>query len=122
MYLNAPFDGVRVFENYESVYLLSVVALDNGKYPNESAQDRVASVKAMSQASRYFNGTTIDSSIIIHTEEHSDGSFDNSIIEDIREKSMGYVKELELITSFDSQNGRKVYIFGKKANVTPQRK
>ena len=56
MYENAPFEGVRAVDDYEQQYLISVLTLEKAKYPNESAMFRVAGVKAMSQASRFFNG------------------------------------------------------------------
>ncbi len=59
MYENAPFDGVKAVEDYENAYLMSVVILDKSKYKSESTLNRVASVKAMSQASRFFNGSNI---------------------------------------------------------------
>ena len=87
MYNNAPFEGVRVVEDYETYYLLSVLTLDKTKYSNESIMNRVASVKAMSQASRFFNGSNITSELIIRTSEKSDGSGDTEVIEKIKEHS-----------------------------------
>ena len=114
MYKSAPFEGVKVFTDYEHSYLLSVLSLNPAKYPNSSALNRVAGVKAMSQASRYFNGSKIDSDLIVRGVEHSDGTADSEIIETIREKSAGYVKALELLTSFDSKDQRKVFIYCKE--------
>jgi hypothetical protein len=114
MYKANPFEGVKVFTDYEHSYLLSVLSLDPAKYPNSSALNRVAGVKAMSQASRYFNGSKIDSDLIVRGVEHSDGTADSEIIETIREKSAGYVKALELLTSFDSKDQRKVFIYCKE--------
>ena len=58
MYENAPFEGVRAVDDYEQQYLISVLTLDPAKYGgNESAMFRVAGVKAMSQANRFFNGS-----------------------------------------------------------------
>ena len=114
MYKSAPFEGVKVFTDYETSYLLSVLTLDPAKYPNQSALNRVAGVKAMSQASRYFNGSDIDSDLIVRSVEHSDGTADSEIIENIREKSNGYVKALELLTSFEGTNQRRVFIFYKE--------
>ena len=114
MYKNAPFEGVKVFTDYENSYLLSVLSLDPSKYPNTSAMNRVAGVKAMSQASRYFNGSDITSDLIIHSVERADGTGDSEIIENIRERSAGYVKALELLISFDGENGWKVFVFAKQ--------
>lgn len=111
MYNNAPFDGVRAVEDYDDIYLISVVALDKDKYKTESAMNRVASVKAMSQASRFFNGSNITSDLIIRTNEKSDGSTDTEVIETIREHSVGYVKSMEQLTNFTRKDGLRVFIF-----------
>lgn len=117
MYNNAPFEGVRIADDYDNSYLLSVLSLDKSKYPSASVFNRVASVKAMSQASRYFNGSSITSDLIIRTSDKSDGTSDAEIIENIREHSIGYVKALELLTTFDGQNGWQVFIFCKKLDL-----
>ena len=111
MYENAPFDGVKAVEDYDNAYLMSVVKLDKTKYKSESALNRVASVKAMSQASRFFNGSNITDDMIIHTTEKADGSSVTEIIENIRENSVGYVKQLEQLTNFAAPDGRQVFIF-----------
>lgn len=102
MFEKEPFDGVRVVEDYENTYLMSVVALDKTKYKNQSTLNRVAHVKAMSQASRFFNGSKITDDIIITTSEKADGTSDTEIIEHINENSVGYVKALELLTVIPS--------------------
>ena len=109
---HAPFEGVRVVDDYEHQYLMSVLLLDPAKYGNnESTMNRVAGVKAMSQASRFFNGSDITSDLIIRTSEKSDGSADTEMIEEIKEHSIGYVKALEMLTSFDDSNGKRVFVF-----------
>ena len=114
MYNNAPFEGVRVVEDYETYYLLSVLTLNESRYPNKSTMNRVASVKAMSQASRFFNGSKITSELIIRTSEKSDGSGDTEVIEKIQEHSIGYVKALELLKNFPAQDSIQVFMFYKK--------
>ena len=114
MYRNATFEGVKIFTDYDHTYLLSVLTLDPATYPNSSAMNRVAGVKAMSQASRYFNGSDITSDLIVHSTERSDGTADSEIIETIKEHSVGYVKALELLTSFDNEEDRKVFIYCKE--------
>lgn len=116
MYENAPFDGVKAVEDYENAYLMSVVKLDKEKYKTDAALNRVASVKAMSQASRFFNGSDITENMIIRTTEKADGTSDTEIIENIREHSVGYVKQLEHLTNFPSKDGQQVFIF-----ITPLR-
>ena len=110
MYENAPFNGVKAVEDYDNAYLMSVVKLDKTN-KSESALNRVASVKAMSQASRFFNGSNITEDMIIRTTENADGTSDTEIIENIREHSVGYVKQLEHLTNFPSTDGQQVFIF-----------
>ena len=111
MYENAPFDGVKAVEDYDNAYLMSVVKLDKTKYKTDAALNRVAQVKAMSQASRFFNGSDITDDIIIRTTEKADGTSDTEIIENIREHSAGYVKQLEQLTNFSASDGQQVFIF-----------
>ena len=111
MYENAPFEGVRAVDDYNQQYLISVLTLEKAKYTNESVMFRVAGVKAMSQASRFFNGSSITNDLIIRTSEKSDGTGDTEMIETINEKSVGFVKSLELLTNFDIENGRMVFIY-----------
>ena len=111
MYENAPFDGVKAVEDYDNAYLMSVVKLDKTKYKTDAALNRVAQVKAMSQASRFFNGSDITDDIIIRTTEKADGTSDTEIIENIREHSAGYVKQLEHLTNLSASDGQQVFIF-----------
>ena len=114
MYNNAPFEGVRVVDDYDQAYLISVLALDRSKYKSDAIINRVASVKAMAQASRFFNGSNITQDLIIHTSEKADGNNDTEIIENIRENSVGYVKQLEQLTNFSRGDGMLVFIFIKE--------
>ena len=111
MYKDAPFEGVRAVNDYDNAFLISVLALDREKYKTEAVLNRVASVKAMANASRYFNGSNITQDMIIHTTEKADGTSDTEIIENIRENSVGYVKALEQLTNFKRKDGLQVFIF-----------
>lgn len=112
MYNNAPFEGVRAVNDYDNAYLISVLALDKEKYKNnESVINRVASVKAMAQASRYLNGSNITQDMIIHTTDKADGTSDTENIESIHENSVGYVRALEQLTNFTRNDGKLVFIF-----------
>ena len=112
MYNNAPFEGVRAVNDYDNAYFISVLALEPAKYKdNESIINRVASVKAMAQASRFLNGSNITQDMIIHTTEKSDGTSDTEIIENIRENSVGYVKAMEQLTNCKRSDGKIVFIF-----------
>lgn len=116
MYNNAPFEGVRIVDDYENTFIISVLALDKAKYKTDAVMNRVASVKAMANASRYFNGSNITSDVIIRSTEKTDGRSDTEIIENIREHSVGYVKALEQLTNFTREDGMQVFIFIKKIN------
>ena len=96
MYRNAPFEGVRVVSDYDHSYLLSALTLDPNKYEDESKMNRVASVKAMSQANR--------------PEPQQDTK---QVIELINDNALGYVKALELLTTFPDDNNRQVFMFYK---------
>lgn len=111
MYNNAPFEGVRVVNDYDNAYLISVLALNKGIYKTEGVLNRVASVKAMAQASRFFNGSNITQDMIIRTSKKSESTSDMEIIENIRENSVGYVKALEQLTNFVRKDGLLVFIF-----------
>lgn len=110
MYTAAPFEGVRVVQDYEKTYLMSVISFDPSKYNDERTLNRIASVKAMSQASRYFNGSTITSELIIYTTDNPDKSTETTVIEKINENSIGYVRKLEQLTNFSYDN-RQIFIF-----------
>lgn len=112
MYKASPFEGVKVLENTEDTYLISVLALDPNKY-QQSTLHRVASVKAQAQANRFFNESkVITSEMIIHM----DGANNDTtiIVERIGVDTHGYVKGMELVNSFPDDNGNTVFIFASK--------
>ena len=111
MYKNAPFEGVRIVSDYESSYLLSVLSLDKNKYQSESTMYRVAKVKAASQASCFFNGSQITDELIITTTETQGIETRTEVIEKINENSIGYVQHLQLLTLFEDENGRVVFMY-----------
>lgn len=114
MYKHAPFD-VKVVNDYNDNYLVSAVVLDPAKYGgNESTMMRVASVKAMSQASRYFNGSSITADLLITTKEDAEGNANTEIIEKIKENSIGYVNQLEHLSNFTNDEGKQVFLYMKQ--------
>lgn len=44
MYNSAPFEGVKVIDDYDHQYFISVLSLEKAKYPSESMMFRVAQV------------------------------------------------------------------------------
>ena len=113
MYTSAPFEGVKVVEDYDNKYFISVISLEKAKYTSQSIMMRVAQVKAQSQANTFFNGSTISSDFIIKTTEEKTKGATNSkstveTIETIKENSIGFVKAMELLTNFEIEDGKRV--------------
>ena len=117
MYNSAPFEGVKVIDDYDHQYFISVLSLEKGKYPNEAMMNRVAQVKGQSQANIFFNGSTISSDLVIKTTENKSNDKHSTAvetIESIKENAMGFVKSMELLTNFDNPEGKRmVFIFYK---------
>ncbi len=116
MYKTAPFEGVKIMKDYDHEYILSVVVLPIASYNTEQEMNRVAMVKAMRQVNTFFNGSSITSDLVITTSENMIDSTNVVLItETIREQSIGYVQQLELLTNFeDSQGKNKVFVFYKE--------
>ena len=116
MYTSKPFEGVKIIDDYDHNYLVSVVTLDKAKYTSESIMNRIAQVKAQSQASTFLNGATISMDMVITTTEKKDSQNNiNTIVktvEQIKQNSAGFSRGLELLSNFDnSDNSRMVYIY-----------
>ncbi len=113
MYESAPFEGAKVFSDYDNKYLLSVLSLDKSKYTSQSTMMRVAQVKAQSQASTFLNGSITSEDFIVRTTEKKQGKNNETItsvetIQTIKENSVGFVKGLELLTNFDIEEGKRM--------------
>lgn len=116
MYTNMPFEGVKIIDDYDHQYLISVITLEKAKYSAESTMNRVAQVKAQSQANTFVNGATISMEFIISTKETVDSnSTINSTMESmelIKESSIGFTQGLEILTNFDDiENRKRTYIY-----------
>ena len=114
-YTASPFEGVKLLEDYDNQYLLSVIVLDPAKYGNnESTMTRVASVKAMSESSRFFNGSRITTDLVITTKEDGRSNVTTEMLEKINEKSIGYVKSLSQLTNFPDADNKRVFVYFKQ--------
>ena len=116
MYTSKPFEGVKIVDDYDHQYLISVISLEKVKYTSESIMNRVAQVKAQSQASTFLNGATISMDMVITTKETKDST--NNVktivetVEQIKQNSVGFSQGLELLTNFDNTDSiRMVYIY-----------
>ena len=121
MYTSHPFEGVKIIDDYDHQYLVSVVNLDKTKYSNQSVMNRVAQVKAQSQANTFLNGASISMDMVITTKETKDSTNNVKIIvetvENIKQNSVGFTQGLELLTNFESTcNLRMVYVFVRELN------
>jgi len=102
-------------DDYDHQYIISVVSLEKANYTNPSTMNRVAQIKAQSQANTFFNGSTIASEIVIKTTEKKSKDSTNTIvetIESIKENATGFTKGLELLTNFDNTDSKRmVFIY-----------
>ena len=127
MYKQEPWSGVKVFLDYENKYLISLVSLVPSNYNSENAMTRVAEVKSRSQANQFLNGSYISSETIIVTTEktakNNSGSVDD-VSDVIKETSMGFVESMELITTFNAEDGsgKKVFIYIKQLEKLNKKK
>jgi hypothetical protein len=114
MYTSHPFEGVKIIDDFDHQYLVSVVNLDNTKYTNQSVMNRVAQVKAQSQANTFLNGASISMDMVITTKEIKDSTNNLKTIvetvENIKQSSVGFTQGLELLNSFD-ENKNVIFIY-----------
>jgi hypothetical protein len=115
MYNSSPFEGVKIVDDYDHQYLVSVLSLDKTKYTNPSIMNRVAQVKAQSQANTYLNGSNISMDLVIKTSEQKTGDKTETVvesIESIKENAMGFSQGLELLNNFENEvTKRMVFIY-----------
>jgi len=121
MYTDTPFEGVKIVDDYDHKYLISVLSLDKAKYTNPSVMNRVAQVKAQSQANTFLNGATISMDMVIKTTETKTKDSINTIvetIESIKQNSMGFTQGLELLTNFENADGKRiVFVYMREMKV-----
>lgn len=122
MYTSTPFEGVKIIDDYNHKYLVSIISLDKSKYTSESTLNRVAQVKAQSQANTFLNGAAISMDMVITTKESTDSSNKNTTIvetvEQIRQNSVGFTQGLELLTNFDISNKqRTVFVYAREMRL-----
>ena len=88
MYNSSPFEGVKLVEDYDNEYIISVLSLEKGT-KSFSILSRVAQVKAQRQVSTFFNGSTVTAEFIIKTtEEKADSSEVKTTVETIDKKQV----------------------------------
>ena len=112
MYTAVPFEGVKIVDDYAHQYLVSVISLEKAKYPNPYVMNRIAQVKAQSNANTFLNGATIAMDMLISTKQIKDSSNKSTTvvetIEQIKQNAQGFTQGLELLNSFDKSDGTRV--------------
>jgi len=113
MYNQTAFEGVKIVEDYDNSYFISVLSLDKSKYQTKNAMFRVANVKALRQASEFVNGGKITSDLVIHTTEVQDSAGNVTVSEETIEKinSVGFVQGMELLINFTSSTNENIEVF-----------
>jgi hypothetical protein len=119
MYNAQAFNGVKLLQTEDGQdYMISVVELKKDPAKPENIMSRIASVKAKAYASQYINGSNVSSDIIIISSEEK---IKDSVItktqmqEVLKESSLGFADGMELLTNFESNDGKQtVYIYYKE--------
>jgi hypothetical protein len=119
MYNSSSFEGVKIVDDYNHQYIISVISLEKAKYTSESTMNRVAQVKAQSQVNTFLNGANISMDMVISTKETNDSTNKTTTIvetvEQIKQNSMGFSQGLELLTNFDNLDShRMVFIYARE--------
>jgi hypothetical protein len=113
MYNQTKFEGVKVVEDYDNSYLISVLSLEKGSYKKESDMFRVARVKALRQAGEFVNGSTVASETVIRTTETKDSTNKVTVSVETAEKmhTAGFVQNMELLINFAPADDDKQMVF-----------
>jgi hypothetical protein len=118
MYTATPFEGVKIVDDYDHQYLISVISVEKAKYTDPSIMNRVAQVKAQSQANTFLNGASISMEMIIKTTDQTSKDSTSTIvetIESIKQNSTGFTQGLELLCNLDNaDNKRAVFIYSRE--------
>lgn len=116
MYKASPFEGCRFIDDYDKTHFISVVALNSAKYKTPQIMNRVAEVKSQRQSGEFFNGTQSFSEFVVKTprsEQHGSTSNIEETIDVIKTNSTGYIRQMQVLTSF-VHNNYVVYIYCKE--------
>jgi hypothetical protein len=111
LYSKKPFDGARIIQAPTKNICISVVTLEKSNYNTESMRDRVSQIKARQYVNAMINGSTISSDVLIKTETDANGNATAFSSEVLRERSMGFVSGMALLTSFSINPTQTTYIY-----------
>ena len=120
MYLNEPFQGAKIISDIDNCYLACIVV--ENTLPNESVMQRKAEVKAMRYANEFLNGAQVTSESIVYTKKNSNGYSYEEIEDYIESRSVGYIQQMQILSTFSNDAGKRVYIFSKELPMPKKRK
>lgn len=106
-------DGARIISAPNNKYIISTISLENTKYASPEMRDKVAFMKAKQYVNTMVNGSTINSDLIIRTDE-TDKNTEISNTEYIREQSMGFIQGLELLFGKEITPTKTTYVYYSK--------
>lgn len=111
MYENNPFEGVKLFSDYDHNYLVSAVLVK--KKGTDSAIDRVAQVKNNRQVSQFLNSivTSETDTIVRTTKDEKTSKTVEEVMEMIRENSFGLTKGMEVLRTIEKADDSRCYLF-----------
>lgn len=118
-YEQEGYEGIKLIEDYEKNYIISILSLNKKIYPSSSTMFRVAKVKAAQQIGAYISGTQVSSELLIRIVDDDRDSIRVEKMEVIIEQNQSFVREVEFLTSFpkkDTEN-EVVFIYGKEIKL-----
>lgn len=116
-YEQENYEGIRLVEDYDKTYIISVLSLNKKIYPSTSTMFRVAKVKATQQIGAYIDGTNTSSDLLIRTTESDSVRVEK--VEIVRERSNSFVNSVEYLASFPKVENADdiVFIYSKEIEV-----
>ena len=118
LYNESPFEGVKIVEEKDASYLISLSIQVVSGHKTSSTQNRVAQIKARRNAMVFLNGSNITSQTILKTGEtvtNNSVSYYETYMDEIKENAAGFLDGMQVLTTFTSNNGKEyIYIIYKK--------
>ncbi len=113
-YNRKPFEGIRIIQDGDTNYLISVVVKQLGE--DEYLIKRAASLEATFKSSRFMKEAAITSETIINTTEDSiKDSVKTKMIEVVKKAPEGWAVWMDLLTNFDVLEGKqRVFVYIKE--------
>lgn len=118
LYNESPFEGVKIVEEKDVSYLISLSVQVVSGHKTSSTKNRVAQIKARRNAMVFLNGSNITSETIIKTGEtitNNNVTYYETYMDEIKENAAGFLDGMQVLTTFTSNNGKEyIYIIYKK--------